>query len=248
HGPSPRPRQRPARQVPAAAPQVMLDSSADAMLRALNRAYARRPVLAIVLAVVFGLALVEGLAFGAPASATLLFGSLAVAAVVLVSRREIEYYTEAVEYVLDDHVTGAYRRLITAFRRLKVSGPIWHIGRRVPEGRRRRRRLVVPGLALPPRVRSNIRVPALRAGRQTLYFFPDRLLVYDAQMAWGIAYRDLKVKAGDVREITDAAVGGDAAECNGFLALGSDSGLNALFRCADVAAAVEVAGALEGLA
>ncbi|HSE93768.1 MAG TPA: hypothetical protein VLF19_10710 [Methylomirabilota bacterium] len=226
----------------------MLDTSADAVLRALNRAYMRRPVLAMVLAAVFGLAVIEGLAFGAPAGATLLFGSLAVLAVVVVSRREIEYYSEAVEYVLDDHATVAYRSLVTAFSRLKTSGPIWHLGRRTTDGQRRHRRLVVPVLALPPRVRSNIRVPALRAGRQTLYFFPDRILVYDTQMAWGIEYRDLKVKGGDVREVTEIGAGGDWAECNGFLALMSRSGLSALFRCADVKAAAEVASALEGLA
>ncbi len=226
----------------------MLDSSADALLRALNRAYTRRPVLAIVLGGIFGLALIEGLAFGASTAAAVTFGAMASVALVVVSRREVEHYSEAVEYVLDDHVSHTYRRLVTAFNRLRYAGPVWHMGRRTPGSNKRRRRVVVPTLALPPRVRSNIRVPALRAGRQTLYFFPDRLLVYDKQMAWGVAYPGLKVKGGDVREVGDTALGGASAECNGFLALVSDSGLRALFRCTDPKAAAEIAAAIEALA
>lgn len=228
---------------------AMLDSTADALLRSLNRAYTRRPLLAIVLGVISGLALVEGLMVGASVTATLIFGSMALIAVVVVGRREVEHYSEAVEYVLDDHVMEAYRRLIAAFHRVQASGPVWHMGRRpragAPGGRRR---LVAPALALPPRVRSNIRVPALRAGRQTLYFFPDRVLVYEAQMAWGIAYPNLKVKAGDVREVTDIESSGDMRDANGFFALASNSGLSAVFRCPSASAAVELVKALEGLA
>jgi len=246
--PSSRARRGTSRPAPRPEPPAMHDSSADALLRALNRAYKRRPVLGIVLGAILALALVEGLALGAGVAATVLFGSLALVAVVIVGRREVEHYSEAVEYVLDDHVTHAYRRLVAGFNRLRAAGPVWHLGRRTADGgRRRRRRLIVPQLALPPRVRCNIRVPALRAGRQTLYFFPDRLLVYEPQMAWGVAYRDLKVKAGDVRDVAELGIG-SADGANGFLALASDSGLSALFRCADAKSANEVAAALEALA
>jgi len=243
-----RQRREPPRRAPLTESVAMLDSSADALLRALNRAYTRRPVLAIVLGTLLGLALIEGVALGASTGATLVFGAMAMVTLVVVGRREMEYYSEAVEYELDDHVAHKYRRLVTAFNRMRFAGPVWHMGRRTGRGDRRRRRLVMPTLALPPRVRSNIRVPALRAGRQTLYFFPDRVLVYDAQMAWGISYHGLKVKGGDIREVGDGSQGGGSAECNGYLALASDSGLSALFRCTDPKAAAEVAAAVEALA
>ncbi len=228
---------------------AMLDSTPDALLRALNRAYTRRPMLAIVLGGIFGLALVEGLLLGASVAATLIFGSLALVTVAVVGRREVEHYSEAVEYVLDDHVAQAYRRLVSAFDRVRSGGPVWHMGRRRAGSRgSARRRLVVPTLGLPPRVRSNIRVPALPAGRQTLYFFPDRVLVYDAQMMWGIAYRDLKVRAGDIRDVAESSANGEAREANGFIALASRTGLSAVFRCPDTRAAAEVGAALEALA
>lgn len=248
-GTTTRPRWESAHRPVQAETVAMLDSTADALLRALNRAYTRRPLLAITLGVISALALVEALIVGASVTATLIFGSMALVAIVVVGRREVEHYSEAVEYVLDEDVAEAYRRLVAAFHRVQAGGPMWHMGRRpragAPGGRRR---LVVPELALPPRVRSNIRVPALRAGRQTLYFFPDRVLVYESQMAWGIAYRNLKVKAGDVREVADTGSSGDMENANGFVALASSAGLSAVFRCPNVRAAVELGAALEGLA
>jgi hypothetical protein len=229
----------------------MLDSSASELLAQLNRAYARRPILTVVLGILFGIALVKGIAMGSGWGATFVFAAASAIVLWCVHLRVDQYYSEPVEYVLDHDAAQAYRKLLKAFRRLATSGPIWRIDGRhkTADGRRAvRRRLVVPKLALPPRVLSNLRVPKLACGRQTLYFFPDRLLVYEAQVVWGIFYDELQVKAGDVRELPDYTGAEDETTLNGFIALCSAAGLTEVFRCADPAAAAEIAAALLALA
>lgn len=227
---------------------AMMDSSANELLARLNRAYVRPPLLTGFIGAASSAALATGAALGAGWAATVSFGGVALLMLWFVKRREDEHYSATVEYELEDDAAQAYRRLLTAFRRLTSRGPVWNVdSRRRAEGPRGRRRSVVPVLALPPRVRSNILVPTLVARRYTLYFFPDRLLVYDRQMVWDVRYRDLRVKAGDRREGTDAeALTMDGPY--GLLAFGSTSGVHEVFHCADPAVAAEVATALEALA
>jgi hypothetical protein len=225
----------------------MIDSSSDEVLSRLNRAYKRRPVLTAFFGVLFAIALVEGYALGSTQGATLVFAVAAALVLWFVRKRENVHHSEAMEYVLDAEAAQAYRRLLKAFRRLSTSGPVWRIeARRTPDGRRvSRRRAVRTSLALPPRVVSNIRVPRVKCGSHTLYFFPDRLLIYDAQIVWGVFYHDLQVKAGDVRQVADAAEPADAL--HGFVALGTTSGVRLVLRSTDPSGAVELGAALEAL-
>jgi hypothetical protein len=229
----------------------MVDSSAAEVLARLNRAYIRRPVLTFALGMLCTLALTQGIALGSGVGAMAVFAVAAAVVLWFVYDREREHYSEPVDYALDRDAAEAYRRLLRAFRRLATSGPVWRIDtrRRTSDGRRVERRYpAVPKLALPPRVLSNLRVPVIHCGRQTLYFFPDRLLVYESQMVWGVFYDELQVKAGDVREIADQPFGEGEEALNGFIAFGSDAGLSELFRCVDPAGAIEVAAALRQLA
>jgi hypothetical protein len=56
------------------------------------------------------------------------------------------------------------------------------------------------------------------------------------------------MKAGDVRDVAESGASSDPRQGNGFIALASDSGLSAVFRCTDAKAAAEVAAAVDGLA
>jgi hypothetical protein len=226
----------------------MIDSSSDEVLGRLNRAYKRRPILTAFFGVLFAIALVEGYLLGSTQGATAVFAVVAAVVIWFVRERENVHHSESVEYVLDADAAQAYRRLLKAFRRLSTSGPVWRIdARRTADGRRvARRRAVRPSLALPPRLISNIRVPKVRCGRHTLYFFPDRLLIYDAQIVWGVFYHELQVKAGDVRQVAEAVEPDNTL--HGFLALGTASGVSLILRWTDPMGAVELGAALEALA
>jgi hypothetical protein len=53
----------------------------------------------------------------------------------------------------------------------------------------------------PPGIKTNIQVPAIPAGRQTLYFFPDRVLVFEGSSVGVIEYNELRLEPTNVRFI-----------------------------------------------
>jgi len=64
--------------------------------------------------------------------------------------------------------------------------------------------------AAPPFVRTNVPVLSIAAGRRTLYFLPDHLLVYDGSSIGAVSYRSVDVVAARQRFIEDGGVPGDA--------------------------------------
>jgi hypothetical protein len=62
----------------------------------------------------------------------------------------------------------------------------------------------------PPRVKTNVAVACIPAGRQSLYFFPDRLLVYDSDGVGAVAYGDLEMSSGPTKFIEEEGVPKDA--------------------------------------
>ena len=73
-----------------------------------------------------------------------------------------------------------------------------------------RRQAIRLGESPPPFVKTNVPVFCLPAGRQRLFFFPDRLLVLDGNNYGAVAYGDLhcEIKAG--RFIEDGSVPSDS--------------------------------------
>jgi hypothetical protein len=216
-------------------------SSAAEVLEHLNRAYARPPRMTRMLAAVLALAVLAGLSFGAGVTAAVAFAMVGLAVLWLAFSTETAEYSARLEYRLEGAPEVRYRHLLDAFRNLERSGPIWHLEVRA-DGRRRRlvRRRARPGRTVPPRVQCNLRVPCLRAGRQRLYFFPDRLLVYEMRVVWAVYYPDLRL---DVGVLHRSGAGRPLA----VLTLRGGVGLQAVFQCSSRAAAAEFAEAVAAL-
>jgi hypothetical protein len=70
------------------------------------------------------------------------------------------------------------------------------------------RKTTRPRLSQPHRV-DCVAVPTLPAGRQTLYLFPDRVLVYDHANVGAVAYQDMDAHAATVRFTEEGEVPGD---------------------------------------
>jgi hypothetical protein len=127
--------------------------------------------------------------------------------------------TVVVLYELEPQVEDAFRRFTEWAQALASAGRTWHIAaagrvtdRKYHAGASNlvERQATVPRISEPPFLKTNVPVLSLGAGRQTLYFLPDRLLVYDATGVGAVSYRTLELYAGKQRFIERELVPADA--------------------------------------
>jgi hypothetical protein len=111
--------------------------------------------------------------------------------------------TTVLFYDFEPEVEASYQVLHDGFEKLKSCNRIWHISAKgdVDDPKYHagantlvNRKIVTLSKGLPPYVKSNIEVPVFPAGKQVLYFFPERILVYESARVGAIAYTDLNLE------------------------------------------------------
>jgi len=127
--------------------------------------------------------------------------------------------TTVMMYDLDDAASSRYQKLHDVFDALMQAGRVGHIGaqggvkdrkRHAGAGSLVRRQVIRPSKRPPRRVRANIEVPALPVGKQTLHFFPDRVLVVEPAAVGAVQYEQLRISSSDTRFIENEGVPSDA--------------------------------------
>lgn len=268
-------------EIESAATAQLVDASAADLLEELSRVQAR-PQLAPLVVVGLPLVVIGLLAGGAPGWAYVLAGLAGLAGLLWARHLDVTRGTAVLHYDLEPDAEHAFSQLVAAFEQLAACRAVWHVEaagrtasrkRQAGAGALQRRRPIAPRRSRPPRVECNLAVPTLPAGRQTLYFFPDRVLVYDRRRVGAVPYQDLQVGAEAVRLIEDETVPSDADITDrtwrhinkdggpdrrfrdnpelpvvlyGRLHLTSSTGLNELFQCSREGAAAAVAEAVRG--
>jgi uncharacterized protein DUF4236 len=188
--------------------------------------------------------------------------------------------TAILHYSLEDEASQAFGHLKAAFDQLERCQAVWHVDaaghtsdwkRNAGVNTLTKRSSTRTDSSLPPKVQCNIKVPLLKAGRTRLYFFPDRLLVYNWGGVGAVSYDSLKAEAGQIRFVESGSVPGDATQVGttwrfvnkkggpdrrfnnnrqfpvmlyGELLLTSPAGVKELFEMSMPAAAFAVASAL----
>jgi hypothetical protein len=124
-------------------------------------------------------------------------------------------------YELEPHIEQAFQSLHNAFDSLRSCSRMWHIesrgnvtttyDRKVNAGASAvvKRQPIVPNAGSPPYFQCNISIPMLPAGRQRLYFLPDRILVWDTNGVGAVGFEQLDVSCGEQRFIEDDGVPSD---------------------------------------
>ncbi len=122
-------------------------------------------------------------------------------------------------YKLDSAPEKDYQSFHSAFDELKSCNKIWHIEAQGDVTDRKyhagastliKRKLISLTKGQPPFVKTNISVPTIPVGRQKLYFFPDRLLVFDTNGVGAVGYEMLKINVSETRFIEDEGVPRDS--------------------------------------
>jgi len=198
----------------------MVDSSAAQLLQELNRVKRRMDLCPIVGLV--GAILSVRLAFLSLQSWLWVCGFPAIVGLVLLARNnDVTNGTAILNYSFEGNSEQSFTEFRNAFTKLVACSAVWHVEAEGPTADWKRnagasylerRTDSRPILSRPPKVASNIDVPTLSTGQKSLYFFPDRMLVYDSSGVGAISYAELNAQAVQARFIEDGNVPSDAQQ------------------------------------
>ena len=124
-------------------------------------------------------------------------------------------------YELEPHIEEAFQNLHNAFDSLRACSRIWHVESKgnitttydwkvnAGAGFLVKRKVIAPHAGSPPYFQCNVSIPVLPAGRQRLYFLPDRILVWDTNGIGAVDFEQLDINSGEQRFIEDEGVPSD---------------------------------------
>ncbi|NTU44122.1 MAG: DUF4236 domain-containing protein [Chlorobiaceae bacterium] len=194
------------------------DSSSQELLKELNQKRNKTRLWPIT-ATVSAFVLFMGLSNAWPN--WLLFGILVVGLVVTYIAFNHDTLTKTVVllYDFDPEIEEAYGQLHSAAEKIASCAVAWHIeaqgnvhDRKYHAGASSliQRKTTFIRKAEPPYVKSNIETIAIGVGRQTLHFFPDRVLIYDSNGVGAVGYQELRINVKPSRFIEDGTPPRDA--------------------------------------
>ena len=208
----------PLEEIESADVSQIVDSSSRELLDELNRKRAKMrlwPVVAIVSVVILGF----GVSSNWPAWLLALLVVTGAVGTYMAHARDALEKTVVLFYEFDPDMEAAYAQLHSAASQLSRCAAAWHIeasgkvhDRKYHAGASdlvRRKNTSIQG-AEPPYVKTNIETIAVGVGRQTLHFFPDRVLVYDTNGVGAVGYPELRVDVSATRFIESDSVPRDA--------------------------------------
>lgn len=267
------------REIASADANAILDASAADLLQALNRIKRRVDVFPIVLAV--GAALVLVIVTGGLQWWSALLAGIGVTGLAVAARHyDVTNGTVVLNYSLGPATDAGFSNLRAAFQKVASSQRLWHLDAagRISDWKRNAgaSSLISKSeaqslLGSPSKIICNIAVPTLSSRRKALYFFPDRILVYDSSGIGAVAYSEIQAASSHTRFIEDGFVPSDSPRVGttwrfvnksggpdrrfnnnrqlpilhyGLLAICSSSGLNELFQTSAPEASTQFAANL----
>ncbi len=194
------------------------DSSSDALLaeiRAKRRRISLFPIAVILLAAFVLLAL----AYELPIWLIFAIGVIGLTAILLAHQHDKLEKTVVVFYDFEPEIEQAFKTFCEWAGTLSSVHRIWHIdaagrvyNRKYHAGASQlvRRSPTTIKEASPPFVKSNVPVYSITVGPNKLYWFPDRLLVYNGRAIGAVSYRSLEIEASAKRFIEEQGLPSDA--------------------------------------
>jgi len=131
---------------------------------------------------------------------------------VLVDKRR---KTTVLIYDIDEDTEQEIQSFYSAFDELIGCGAAWHVSSQASVQNKKyhagasqlvNRATIHVSYNTPKYLKTNVKVPALPVGSQTIYFFPDRILIDDKKAVGGLAYESFGVTRRNQRFIENGAV------------------------------------------
>lgn len=191
----------------------MSDSSSTDLLQELQDKKKKvlvEPIIIVVAAIALG----GGVATDLDPIALVVLAVISAIATYFARRRDILAKTVVLFYAFDAELEQAYAALHDGASKLAACAGCWHIAasgrvydRKYHAGASSLvdRKSTKVAHASPPFLKTNIDTISIGVGRQTIYLFPDRALVYEAGQVGAIGYEQLKLSVTQTRFIEDSA-------------------------------------------
>ena len=208
----------PLQEIESADASQMVDSSSAELLAELNATRKKMRLWPLVTILGTGSLLATWQA-QAPIWALALLGVVVAVGIFFAVRRDQLAKTVVLFYDFDPEIEKAYQTLHDRASQLAQCAKVWHVeaqgrvhDRKYHAGASSlvRRKPTTIKQAAPPYVKTNISTIAIEVGRQTLHFFPDRILVYASNAVGAVSYQDLQIVSQHSRFIEDESVPSDA--------------------------------------
>lgn len=197
------------------------NTSADELLSEINVKH-KKPRLAPLVIIAAIIALVVAYALKVQDWVYIVVVLVAAIVYFIAHRRDQLVKTVVLFYELDDPANTAYQRLLDSYKEIKESSRAWRIttSKRVTDTYEWKTQAGASSLVnrhgatcainTPAYFSTNLLVPAIAAGKQSLYFFPDRLLMYESNRVVPVPYSKLHLEFGNSRFIEGQGVPRDA--------------------------------------
>ena len=188
----------------------IIDSSSESLIQEINEKKNK-----IRLSPSFATIFIFSLLFKPNAAIFLVLFSLFLSAILYDRIRK----TVVLMYDLEPDAEAAFKNLYDSFQALANSSAIWHISsqgnvidwkRNAGAGKLLDRKRINLKFSNPPYIKSNISTPCIPAGRKTLYFFPDKIVIYDVNSVGAVSYDNLNVDFQESQFIENQSVPSDS--------------------------------------
>lgn len=127
--------------------------------------------------------------------------------------------TTVIFYDMDKDSSGVFKRLYDSFVKLRKAKKIWHIPAKgdVSDSKYHaganqlvKRNVIGISFSNPEYIKTNIPTPCIPVGSQKIYFFPDRILIFDKNGVGGLSYENLNTDISTVNFVEDEGVPSDS--------------------------------------
>ena len=127
--------------------------------------------------------------------------------------------TTVLFFELEQEAESAYQKLHDAFSKFSSCSRKWHVEAEgaVIDSKRNagatsiiKRTPISLHISSPPYVKTNVSVPSIPVGKQILYFFPDKVLVFENNSVGAVSYPNLNISVESTRFIETEGVPRDA--------------------------------------
>jgi hypothetical protein len=189
----------------------MVDSSSSSLLEEIRRKHKQLKYGPIVL-----IASIIGLfAFMSFSSYIIIFGGLCT---FFAYKWDEVRKSVVLFYEFDEDNEKIYQRFCDAFNKMDTAR-VWHIEATgaINDWKRNsgantlvNRKPIYLKRNVPSCIKTNIEIPSIPVGRQILYFFPERILVFDKKEVGAVDYKELNIDIDQINFIEDESVPNDA--------------------------------------